>query len=278
MPLFSSREHKSKTWLIILAIVIVLLIIIFVVFGIRNIFRVIIFLGELLLFIVVLMGIAYLFYWLVIKKHRYDVLYVNKKKIIEAGKKCNLQNLKNLYLSGDKGHTRVEIGKIKGYLRLQTVTRKYKYRDEIEPKTGEKIKVIATQKNERGEETQQYELEQLEQDCFIVKNKGLIGIFQEPMIIRTDPEDHDELVGDVTLFGYSIIPIGEYWFLNTDHLDVRKIDYAILQESVRHLSIEIMRDVKSLIDRATGLDAQHKKKIEEKSMLELPEFQKIEPR
>ena len=89
------------------------------------------------------------------------------------------------------------------------------------------IKKLRTRTNERGEHIAEYEIGSIEQDVFIVKSKGLAGLFQEPMVIRVNPEDHDELVGDVTLYGYSLIPISEYWFLNTDHLDVRKIDYSI---------------------------------------------------
>ena len=92
------------------------------------------------------------------------------------------------------------------------------------------------------------------------------------MVIRVEPEAHDEIVGDCTLFGYSLIPIGEYWFLNSDHLDVRKIDYSILQESIRHLSIEMLRDMRTMLDNAVGMDAKHQKAIQSKSLYEIPEL------
>jgi hypothetical protein len=272
MAIFTSQNQKSKTGWIILGIFILLIIVAWLIFGIKNIFKIIIFLLEASLLLATLGAIAYLFYFLFIKKQRYDVLYVNKQKIIEACKKYKNPLLKDLYLSGDKTHTRAKLGKIINCLRMQTVTRKYVYKDAINKETGETYKIISTQIDEKGQETPQYELEQIETDVFCVKNKGIMGIFSDPMIIRTEPDQHDELIGDVTLFGYSIIPIGEYWFLNSDHLDVRKIDYSILQESVRHLSLEILRDAKSLIDSATGLDAKHKKGIEQKALYEIPEL------
>ena len=274
--LFTSSKQKSKTWLIIIGILLAITIIIITIFGIRNIFRIILFLIESAVFIAIILGIAYLFYYLFIKKHRYDVTYINKKKLIDAGKKCNLQNLKDLHISGDKGHTRVHIGKIIGYCRIQVLAKNYEYEETTDEETGEKYQKIKTRKNERGEETPQYEIKGEEQDIFIIKPKGLLSIFSEPMVIRVSPEEHDELIGDVTLYGYSLIPISEYWFLNTDYLDVRKIDYAILKESERGVFFEGLRDMKEIVDKAVGLDARHKKGIEEKHLVEIPELQRVQ--
>jgi len=275
MVMFKSREQKTKTWVMVVGVIIGIIIIITVLFGIRNIFRVIIILIEALLFIAFLGGIIYAFYYIFIKKHRYDITYVNKKKLIEACKKNKLENLKGLYLSGDKTHTRVYIGDIVGYCRIQVLTRHNVYEDKIDPTTGKKVKRMKMIKNERGQLVPDYKLEKEEQDVFAVRKKGLSGFLTEPMIIRVSPQDHDELIGDVTLYGYSLIPISEYWFLNTDYLDVRKIDYAILKEAERGIMFETLRDIKEVVDRAIGLDARHKKDIETKHLVELPELQRI---
>ena len=276
MALFTSKEQKSKTWLIITGIIIAIILVIVFIFGVRNIFRIILFLLEASVFLAILFGIAYLFYFLFIKKHRYDVTYVNKKKLIEAGRKSNLQNLKDLYVSGDKGHTRVHIGKITGYCRIQVLAKNYLYEETTDKKTGQKYQKIKTIPNERGEEVPQYELDKEEQDIFIVRAKGIMSLFGDSMVIRVNPEEHDELVGDVTLYGYSLIPISEYWFLNTDYLDVRKIDYAILKEAERGIMFETLRDVKEVVDRAIGLDSRHKKDIESKHLVEIPELQRVQ--
>jgi len=275
MVLFKSQSQKNKTWMIIGAIIIALIIIITVFFGVRNIFRIIILLIEISLFLAFLGGIAYAFYYIFIKKHRYDVTYVNKKKLIEAGKRNKLANLKGLYVSGDKTHTRVYIGDIIGYCRIQVLAKHTVYEETIDPETGEKQRTMKMIKDEKGQLVPKYELEKEEQDVFIVRKKGLLGYLTEPIVIRVSPEDHDELIGDVTLYGYSLIPISEYWFLNTDYLDVRKIDYAILKEAERGIMFETLRDVKEVVDRAIGLDARHKKDIETKHLVELPELQRI---
>lgn len=266
----NSGEHKSKTIWIIIGVFILLILIGYFIIGIKNIMSLILFLIEAALLIGALGALAYLFWHLFIKQQKYDVLYVNKQKIIEAARKYKSPLLKDLYLSGDRTHTRAKLGKIINCIRMQTVTREYVYRDAVNEKTGETYKVISTQIDEKGQEMPQYQLHQCEVDCFVVRNKGLMGYFSDPMVIRVEPDQHDELIGDCSLYGYSIIPIGEYWFLNSDHLDVRKIDYSILQESIRHLSINILRDAHQLIQSATGLDAKHKKLIEGKSLYELP--------
>ncbi|GAG42647.1 unnamed protein product, partial [marine sediment metagenome] len=162
------------------------------------------------------------------------------------------------YLSGDKTHSRVNIGKISGYCRMQVLTRTNKYDKNNQP---------LMENNPEGVPTPVYDIGKEEQDVFIV-NKGL---FSDPMVIRVSPKDHDELIGDVTLNGFSLLPQSEYFFLNSDYLDVRKIDFAILKEAERGIMFESLRDMKSIVDKAVGLDAVHKKDIEKKNLVEIPE-------
>lgn len=179
--------------------------------------------------------------------------------------------LKDLYVSGDKAWTRAKLGKIKGVCRIAVPTRNYIYDDIVDQRTGNITKKLRTTTNERGEQIAEYEIGSIEQDCFRVK----AGLFEEDMVIRVNPEDHTPLVGDVTLFGFSLIPISEYYFLNNDHLDVRKVDYAILKEAERTVAFVTMTDLKEIVDKATGIDARHKKVIEGKSLVEIPETAKV---
>ena len=95
----------------------------------------------------------------------------------------------------------------------------------------------------------------------------------QDILTSFDAEHHDELVGDVTLFGFSLIPISEYFFLNNDFLDVRKIDFSILKEAERGIFFESLKDTKEIIDKAIGLDSSHKKDIEKKNLYEIPQIQ-----
>jgi hypothetical protein len=269
-----NSDKKGKTYLIIVGIVLAVIIAVFWIFGANGIWKGLLLFIEGIFLLGILFLLAYLFYFLFIKKHKFDVNYVNKQKIIEACNKIKRPLLKELYVSGDKGHSRAKVGKIQGYLRMQVLTRKYLY-DEIKDEQGRSIKKLRTTKNERDEDIALYEVEKFEQDIFTVKSPGVGGLFSDPMVIRVNPEDHTDLVGDVTLFGFSLIPISEYWFLNTDHLDVRKIDYAILKEAERTIAFVTLTDMKDLIDSATGIDAKHKKIIQSKSLVELPETRNV---
>lgn len=218
--------------------------------------------ASILLIALAIGSFAWLFWFIFLRKERYDVTYVNKKKLILAGK-VNSQKgvLGDLFVSGDKGHKRIRIGKIIGYSRIQILKRTNKYDDKGK---------LMYKPARKGEEAEiDYDLEGEEQDIFIIK-KGL-GIFGDPMVVRVSPVDHDELIGDVTLKGFSLLPISEYWFLNNDYLDVRKIDFAILKEAQRGIMFENLRDMKTIVDRSIGLDSSHRKDIEKKNLVELPD-------
>jgi energy-coupling factor transporter transmembrane protein EcfT len=275
MAIATNRESKGKIILIVVGIIILVIAFVFFFFGARSILKFLLYVGEFIMFLGILFGLAYLFYIAFIKKQKFDVNYVNKMKLVDAFTRIKRPLLKDLYLTGDKGHSRALVGAIKGYGRVQIPIRNYLYTEEKDPETGKILKKPFTKPNDRGDQVHQYEIDKMEQDVFICKTKGMAGMFQEPMVIRVHPLDHDDLVGDVNLVGFSLIPISEYWFLNSDHLDIRKIDFAILREAERTIAFTTLSDMKQLIDLSTGIDSQHKKGIESKSLVEVPEMQKV---
>ena len=258
------EENKQKRPRIIIGIIIVVflaLIVVIFVLGVRGIFKILGTLAVICLFLALLFGLAWLFWTIFLKKQRYDVTYVNKQRLIMAGKINNQKGLLgDLYLSGDAGHKRVRIGKIIGYCRIQVLARTNKYDHLGNPKY---------KKDEEGHRVPDYDLDTEEQDVFIIK-KGF-GIFSDPLVIRVSPQDHDSLIGDVTLKGLSLYPHSEFWYLNKDYLDVRKIDFAIMKEAQRGIMFENLRDMKTIIDKSIGLDALHRKDIEKKNLMEIPE-------
>lgn len=275
MALFQNEDHKKKTIWIIIGAIILLIIIIRFVFGITNIFKILLFLVQAALLIGFLFGMGYLFYHLFIKKQKFDPTYINKKKILDACKKCKLDNLEDFYLSGDRGHTRVKIGSIRGYCRLQVIKKVYEYEEKTDKKTGEKYNVVKTRMNDKGELVQVFTAEKMEQDAFRIRPKGLFSIFTEDMIIRISPQMHDDLIGSVVAFGISLVPISEYWYINTDYLAIPETDTAILVEALRSSYHEGLKELHEIVQKAIGLDSRHKKEIENKSLMELPEAQNI---
>ena len=257
-----NKEKKPKIFIGIAIIIFIVIIIVIFVLGISGIFKILGTILVILLFLTLLFGLAWLFWFIFLKKQRYDVTYVNKQRLIMAGKINNQKGLLgDMYLSGDAGHKRVRIGKIIGYCRVQVLARYNKYNKDT--------KEMLYKLNEEGKRVPDYDVGKEEQDVFIIK-KGL-GIFNDGMVIRVEPTDHDSLIGDVTLNGFSIQPHSEYWYLNKDFLDVRKIDFAILKEAERGIFFEGLRDMKAIVDKAVGLDAPHKKDIEKKNLVDLPE-------
>lgn len=270
----TNKNYGKIAIIITILILIITIAVVIFVFGVRGIIKIILTIIQILVILSLLFAMLYLFYHLFLKKQKYDVNYVNKKKLIEAGTRQHRPDMKDLYISGDKAHSRVCLGKITGYVRIQTLSRNYLFTERNNP-DGTTTKEYIMDTDDKGNQKPRYTLDKQEQDVFIVKPKGMAGWFADQMVIRVNPEDHDELVGDITLYGFSLIPISEYWFLNNDYLDVRKIDYAILKEAERTIAFVTLSDVKELIDEAVGIDAKHKKGIESKSLVEIPETQRV---
>ncbi len=243
--------------------------VIFFFFGFQTLWSIVKTLGMAVIVLVVLAVLGFLFWFLFIKKQKFDVTAVNKKKLILAGKIQCPKSIhgRKLRLSGDRGHSWFTFGKIKGYLRIQILLRT--------TKTDQNGNIIQDE-DSYGRKIPQYELDTEEQDVFIIQ-RGIfpITLFTEEDVVRVHPKDHDELIGDVTLFGLNLVPISEFWYLASDYLDVRKLDRSILGEAWRGVMFEMLKDAKSIVDASIDLDSKHRKIIEEKSLMEIPQLQQL---
>lgn len=271
MPQTPEKGGKGKIALILLLLFGLMFVLVVFVFGVRSLLSMLLWIAGLTMILSILFVVIYLFWYLFIRKPKFDITYVNKMKLVDAGGKSCPPTIsgRTLYLSGDKGHSRVPFGIIIGYARIQILTRMLSINKET--------KSPETRKNPRtGEIEPIYIIGKEEQDIFVVKHRaGFFGLFEEPSVVRVSPDDHDELIGDITLYGFSLLPISEYLFLNSDLLDVRKIDYAILKEAERGVMFESLRDMKEIVDKATGLDSYHIKDLEKKNMYEIPQMQNV---
>jgi len=251
---------------IFIAIIAVAIIVAVVLLGARKFMNIMLIVFIIVFVLGVLAAIAYAVWWLFFKKHKFDATYMNAKSLKRAGRMSKPDNIKDLYLSGDKAHSRVRIGRIIGYCRIQ-IMKKIGVLDE------EGKQVYEQDPNDQNNKIEKTMLAKEEQDIFIIEKKGFpMNIFEEETIVRVRPEDHDDLVGDVTLKGFSLLQISEYFFLNNDYLDVRQIDFSILKEAQRGIFFEHLKDSKEILDKAIGLDSQHKKEIENKNLYEIPQI------
>jgi hypothetical protein len=255
---------------IFIAIIAVAIIVAVVLLGARKFMNIMLIVFIILFVLGVLGAIAYAIWWLFFKTHKFDATYMNAKSLKTAGMMSKPDNIKDLYLSGDKAHSRVRVGRIIGYCRIQIM----KKINVLNPETGQQV--FEKDPNDPNNQIEKTRIAKEEQDVFILETKGFpMNLFEEEKIIRVRPEDHDDLVGDVTLNGFSLLKISEYFFLNNDYLDVRQIDFSILKEAQRGIFFEHLKDSKEILDKAIGLDSTHKKDIENKNLYEIPQLQGV---
>lgn len=229
-----SREGKrSKVYAVILLLIVILALSIFL-GGSEGFFSIMGKLFWLILIALFLIAVGYAFYKIFIEKHKIDVNYLNFKNIIQSAQLSKPLVLGDLYLMGDREHTSVRLGTIIGYTR---------------------IKNLSTRNSE---------------DVFVVQTASFpASLFTEPHAIRVATDDHTELVGDVYLRGISLIRIGEFFYLN-NVMDKPAIDLTHKEEAFRLNSHLTLSDMKGLTDIATGIDTEHKKKIEGTNLMQLP--------
>jgi len=258
----TEKGKTGKVWVIVIIIVLALLVLGLIFFGVRSVLKIFIWLMVALFVLFILGLVGYLVWYIWIRKEKYDVNYVNKKKLTDACKKGNPGILRGLYITGDSKHSRVFWGNITGYCRISILKKVLKMDDKGVPL------VVVDEKTKKEEFI--YDIDTEEQDVFSVRTGGwLKSLFNDDEVVRVSPDEHNELVGDVDLFGFSLIPISEYWFLNNNYLDVNKIDYAIKNEAWRGIMFEMLRDSKTIIDRASGLDSTHQKSLE-RNTIDIP--------
>ncbi len=181
----------------------------------------------------VVWGIWFLF----IRKQRDDRVALNQQTIVTSAKLTKPETIRDLYLSGDKEHPQIKLGKIVGYTRI---------------------------KNVKGEE----------EDIFVYKKAGFpLGMFEDAKAIRVSPEQHSEMIGDIIIQGISLVPHGGFYYINTDHLDLLKIDTTIKSEVIRKFALDVLSDIKTVSDMAIGINPEHQRFLDGKSLLKIPSRQ-----
>jgi hypothetical protein len=163
-----------------------------------------------------------------------------RKDIINAGTLCKPPFLHHLYLTGDRGHSEMKIGKIMGYCQIQSY-----------------------QKAEKGEAR--------DEDCFIFKKFMFpLSLFERAKVFRCFPEEHTQLIGDVKIRAITPVLKFGYYFPSHSFLDIERIDESIVKEASRGLIHEVMKDLVSITQKASGMDSSHEKSLEQRKLLKIP--------
>lgn len=191
--------------------------------------------------IVLIVGIlAWAAYKIFFTKPDVNLVANDRKDIIEAGILTKPPLLRDLYFTGDKEHGESRVGRILGYCQIQSYER-------------------AADGNV------------MEEDCFVFKKfRFPLSLFEAPKVFRCFPHEHSQLIGDVRVFAVSPIFKYGYFFPNSAFLNVRRIDQSIVKEAYRGLIHETLKDLVSITQRASGMDAEQRKQLEYRKLLKIP--------
>lgn len=195
-----------------------------------------------------------------LQKPPVDFVENDRKDIIEAGMLSKPPMVKDLYFTGDKEHGEFRVGKIVGYCQLHS----YKQLDILAGLTAQQLDEMES----RGQIPAQHIVKE---DCFVFKTMPWpFSIFEAPKVLRTLEDEHSQLVGDVKVYGVSMIKKFGYFFPNRSHLDIARIDIGVIREAWRGQVHQFLKDMSSITQNAVGLDAEYKKALDNRKLLKVP--------
>jgi len=201
--------------------------------------------------------------WAVMKifaKPRVDLVENDRRDIIDAGMMSKPPMVKDLYFTGDKEHGEFRVGRIVGYCQLMS----YKDLDLISGLTKKQLEEMEL----RGTVPSEYIIKE---DCFIFKRWPFpFSLFEEPKVLRTLEDEHSQLIGDVKVYGVSILKKFSYYWPNRSHLDIARIDIGVIREAWRGQVHQFLKDAVAIQQRAVGLDSEFKKDMDSKKLLKIP--------
>lgn len=89
-------------------------------------------------------------------------------------------------------------------------------------------------------------------------------------MLRTFEDEHSQLIGDVKIYGVSMIRKFSYYWPNRGHLDIARIDIGVIREAWRGQIHQFLKDQVTINQRASGLDSEFKKDLDKRKLLKIP--------
>jgi heme/copper-type cytochrome/quinol oxidase subunit 4 len=256
-----SHQDKMKMfWIIVVIAVILLAVYIWYTSGTGGLWSSV---KKFLIYalILVVVGLIVFAVMKLLQKPKVDLVSNNRQDIIDAAILSKPPMVNALYLSGDKEHGEKRLGTIIGYCQLHN----YKDLNIIAGVTSAQI-----EKMERdGEIPSEYIVKE---DIFVIKTMLFpFSIFEDPKVIRVLEDEHSPLIGDVRVYAISLYKsAANFLYPNRAHLDIARIDITVIREAWRGAIVEFLRDQVSLQKRASGLDSDHQKELENRKLLKIP--------
>lgn len=263
------RGSKWQRIIFLVIFVIVLLAIMIGLFvGIESLKKFFAYLFGFIAFLGILFLLAYVFYLLFIKVEFKDIPAQWRKKLEIASKLVPNQMLGKLFLSGDAKHNRVCYGK---YLYLRIYMPKVIKKPKLDKKGNPQL-------DEWERPITEDETHDLPIDVFIILQQGFFKkLFNDPIFILCYPQDHDysAVFNDVTIRGFNIVPLDNYFYtIDRHNLDV-DITKALATNYHKEAIFEQLRDLDKLIKGAINLDSRFQKDKERGSEFELPQLEQM---
>lgn len=245
----ATEDRRPLIYGIIGILVVVTIIILYFVVGVNGMLGLVFGFFKMALVAVFIGIVVYLVYTLFFKPQKIDVSFFNKEKLVKSAKLSKPRLVRDLYLSGDRMHPGVKLGRITGYARIQILEGQ---KGEDASKGFKSAKVA-------------------EQDVFTFKKSRFpLSLFEEDKVLRVSPEAHSQLLGDVILDAISIIKLSEYFYLNDKMLQLGAIDYTIGQEALRSNNFLIISELGEITMAALGANPQFQKQMQAQNTIQLP--------
>lgn len=196
------------------------------------------------LFIGAVVGIGY---FLFVYERKINARAEVYKDIVKETRINKVNNLGNLFSSGDEEHTPIKYGKITGYSARQNY-------DTFPVKQD-------------GEEKQA--LYYYNESIFKIRRTfdnpliDLIAlVFVKKIVVRCPSIMHDRLQGDVKINCISLVKHGHYFYPNTLHLNFEAIDKTIFNEGMRYINMDVIRLAHPLIMKGMGVSKFDRRELE----------------
>jgi len=216
--------------------------------------------GIKYIIIAVVVGLILFAVQKLLQKPKVDLVETDKQDIINAAMMSKPPMVRDLYFTGDKDHGEFRVGKIIGYCQLQS----YKDLDLISNLTKEQLRMLDDANKSPSEMI-------IKEDVFIFKRMSFpMSIFETPKVLRTLEDEHSQLIGDIKVYGVSMIKKFGYYWPNRAHLDVSRIDISVIREAWRGQVHQFLKDLVAINQRAVGLDSEHRKDIAHRKLLKIP--------
>ena len=212
---------------------------------------------------VIILAVIGLVVWAVMKffqRPKVDLVALGMQDIIDAGMMSKPPMVRDLYFTGDKEHGEFRVGAVIGYCQIQS----YKDLDLISNLTDEQLEELERQNKIPSELI-------IKEDCFIFKRMPFpLSFFEKPKVLRTLENEHSQLIGDVKVYGVSMVRKYDYYWTNRAFLDIVRIDIAVIREAWRGLIHQYLKDSVAINQRAVGLDSEFRKDLDMRKMLKMP--------